>query len=82
MFDSDGNIQCTCAGRLPADNCRGYSTLVIGAVDWHIIGSLLAGSLPGIVLCSYVAVWIPEAALRLVPAVTLIVVASKLATIT
>jgi uncharacterized membrane protein YfcA len=43
------------------------------------MGSLLAGSLPGIFIGSYLAVRVPEKALRLVLAATLIVVASKLA---
>jgi len=40
---------------------------------------LLAGSLPGIVIGSYLATRVPETALRLLLAVTLIVVAGKLA---
>ena len=51
---------------------------MIGTVDWHILGSLLAGSLPGIVLGSYFAIRVPESALRLLLAATLIVVAGKL----
>ena len=67
------------AHAVPLTLIAGIGHWMIGAVDWHIIGSLLAGSLPGIVLGSYVAVRIPETALRLVLAATLIVVASKLA---
>jgi uncharacterized membrane protein YfcA len=44
---------------------------MIGTVDWHIIGSLLVGSLPGIALGSYIAVRVSEAALRLLLAATL-----------
>jgi hypothetical protein len=67
------------AHAVPLTLIAGVGHWIIGAVDWHIIGSLLAGSLPGIVLGSYVAVRIPESALRLVLAATLILVASKLA---
>jgi uncharacterized protein len=67
------------AHAVPLTLIAGIGHWVIGAVDWHIIGSLLVGSLPGIVLGSYVAVRIPETLLRLVLAATLIVVASKLA---
>jgi hypothetical protein len=67
------------AHAVPLTLIAGVGHWVIGAVDWHIIGSLLAGSLPGIILGSYVAVRIPEKALRLVLAATLILVASKLA---
>lgn len=51
----------------------------MGSVDWHIIGSLLAGSLPGIFVGSYFAIRVPERALRLVLAVTLFVVAGRIA---
>jgi len=51
----------------------------VGAVDWHLLGSLLVGSLPGILIGSYSAIRVPETALRLVLATTLIVVATKLA---
>jgi uncharacterized membrane protein YfcA len=67
------------AHAVPLTLIAGMGHWVIGAVDWHIIGSLLAGSLPGIVLGSYLAIRIPETALRLVLAATLIMVASKLA---
>ena len=51
---------------------------MIGTIDWHIFGSLLVGSLPGIILGSYIAIHVPESALRLLLAATLIVVAGKL----
>jgi hypothetical protein len=51
----------------------------MGAVDWHLMGVLLIGSLPGIVIGSYLAVRVPETALRLILATTLIIVAGKLA---
>ncbi|WP_137043298.1 sulfite exporter TauE/SafE family protein [Pseudolabrys sp. FHR47] len=50
----------------------------MGSVDWHIITSLLAGSLPGIFVGSYFAIRIPERALRLVLATTLFIVASRI----
>ncbi len=52
---------------------------MMGSVDWHIVGSLLVGSLPGIFVGSYFAIRIPERALRLVLATTLFVVASRIA---
>ena len=51
---------------------------MMGSVDWHIIGSLLVGSLPGIFVGSYFAIRMPERALRLVLATTLFVVASRI----
>ena len=67
------------AHAVPLTLAAGAGHWIIGTVDWHIMGSLLAGSVPGIVLGSYAAVRVPERALRLVLAATLILVAGKLA---
>jgi len=66
------------AHAVPLTLVAGAGHWMIGTVDWHIIGSLLVGSLPGIVLGSYVAVRVSETALRSLLAATLIVVAGKL----
>ena len=67
------------AHAVPLTLVAGAGHGMIGTVDWHLMGSLLAGSFPGILIGSYLAVRVPEAALRLVLATTLIVVSSKLA---
>jgi uncharacterized membrane protein YfcA len=67
------------AHAVPLTLAAGAGHWIMGTVDWHIISSLLVGSLPGIVLGSYVAIRVPERALRIVLAATLIVVAGKLA---
>src|SRR5215467_15516624 len=67
------------AHAVPLTLVAGAGHWIIGSVDWHIMGSLLAGSLPGIVLGSYMAVRVPERALRLVLATTLFIVASRIA---
>jgi len=67
------------AHAVPLTLIAGSGHWLMGAVDWHIIGSLLAGSLPGIFLGSYFAVHIPERALKLVLASVLLVVASRMA---
>jgi uncharacterized protein len=67
------------AHAVPLTLIAGVGHWMVGAVDWHIIGSLLVGSLPGIFLGSYFAVRVPETALRMLLAATLIVVAGKLA---
>jgi len=67
------------AHAVPLTLVAGAGHWLIGTVDWHIVGWLLAGSLPGIVLGSCLATRVPEAALRLLLAVTLVVVAGKLA---
>ena len=67
------------AHAVPLTLIAGSGHWLMGSVDWHIIGSLLAGSLPGIFLGSYCAVRIPERALKLVLATVLFVVAGRLA---
>ncbi len=67
------------AHAVPLTLVAGLGHWAIGSVDWHIIISLLAGSLPGIFIGSYFAVRIPERALQLILAATLFVVASKIA---
>ena len=44
-----------------------------------MLGSLLAGSLPGIIIGSYYSVRVPETVLRVILATTLLLVAGKLA---
>jgi uncharacterized protein len=67
------------AHAVPLTLVAGAGHWIIGSVDWHIMSSLLSGSVPGIILGSYVAVRVPERALQLALAVTLILVAGKLA---
>jgi uncharacterized membrane protein YfcA len=67
------------AHAVPLTLIAGLGHWSMGAVDWGIMGSLLAGSLPGIFIGSYFAIRIPERALRVVLATTLFVVASRLA---
>jgi uncharacterized membrane protein YfcA len=63
---------------VPLTLVAGAGHWVMGTVDWPTVGSLLAGSLPGIVVGSYIAVRVSEPALRFLLAVTLIVVSGKL----
>jgi hypothetical protein len=67
------------AHAVPLTLVAGAGHWIMGAVDWHLMTSLLVGSLPGIVIGSYSAIRVPETALRVVLATTLIVVATKLA---
>jgi uncharacterized membrane protein YfcA len=67
------------AHAVPLTLVAGTGHWMMGAVDWHLMGSLLVGSLPGILIGSYSAVRVPEMALRLLLAITLIAVATKLA---
>lgn len=66
------------AHAVPLTLIAGTGHWMMGSVDWHIIMSLLAGSLPGILVGSYFAIRVPERALRLILATTLFVVASRM----
>ena len=67
------------AHAVPLTLIAGMGHWAMGAIDWQLMGVLLIGSLPGIVIGSYCATRVPETALRLLLAVTLILVAGKLA---
>jgi uncharacterized protein len=67
------------AHAVPLTLVAGIGHWAMGSVDWGLMGVLLMGSLPGIVIGSYCAVRVPETVLRLVLASVLIVVAGKLA---
>lgn len=63
---------------VPLTLAAGLGHWFLGSIDVDILGSLLVGSIPGILIGSYTAAHIPERALRLILAVTLFVVAAKL----
>jgi uncharacterized membrane protein YfcA len=67
------------AHAVPLTLIAGLGHWTMGSVDWHIIASLLVGSLPGIFLGSYFANRVPERALQLILATTLLVVAGRMA---
>jgi uncharacterized protein len=67
------------AHAVPLTLVAGLGHWATGAIDWRLLGVLLVGSLPGILIGSYCAHRVPEAALRLVLAMTLILVAGNLA---
>jgi hypothetical protein len=66
------------AHAVPLTLVAGIGHWAMGAIDWQLMGVLLAGSLPGIILGSYLATRVRESALRLILAATLILVAGKL----
>jgi uncharacterized membrane protein YfcA len=67
------------AHAVPLTLVAGIGHWATGEIDWHLMGVLLVGSLPGILIGSYFAQRVPETALRLVLATTLILVAGNLA---
>lgn len=66
------------AHAVPLTLAAGIGHWLLGSVDFQIFGFLILGSVPGILLGSYAAVRIPERALRMVLAATLLAVATKL----
>ena len=66
------------AHAVPLTLVAGIGHWALGSVDWALMGVLLIGSLPGILIGSYFAVRVPETMLRLLLASVLILVASKL----
>ena len=67
------------AHAVPLTLIAGLGHWYLGSVNWMILGSLLVGSLPGIAIASQLAARVPDAALRVVMAVTLAVVGLRLA---
>jgi uncharacterized protein len=67
------------AHAVPLTLIAGTGHWMMGSVDWHVVGSLLVGSLPGIFVGSYFAIRVPERPLKLVLATTLFVVATRIA---
>src|SRR3984893_11660038 len=67
------------AHAVPLTLVAGLGHWATGAIDWRLMGVLLVGSLPGIVIGSYFANRVRETALRVVLAATLILVAGNLA---
>jgi uncharacterized membrane protein YfcA len=66
------------AHAVPLTLVAGIGHWLLGSIDWHLLGALLAGSLPGIVIGSYFSVRVPDAILRFTLATTLLLVAGRL----
>ena len=66
------------AHAVPLTLIAGMGHLATGGIDTGVLVSLLCGSLPGIILASLFAPRLPDRALRIILAVTLIIVAVRL----
>jgi uncharacterized protein len=66
------------AHAVPLTLAAGLGHWLLGSIDWPLLGSLLIGSIPGIVLGSQASVRVSETLLRPILAVTLMVVAVRL----
>jgi uncharacterized protein len=66
------------AHAVPLTLVAGLGHWWLGSMNWPLLTSLLSGSIPGIVLGSYLAARVPDAVLRPILAVTLVVVGGRL----
>lgn len=66
------------AHAVPLTLLAGAGYWFLGAVDWHLLGSLLSGSVPGVILGSLLAARVSASAIRGTLAAILCVVAAKL----
>ena len=66
------------AHAVPLTLVAGVGHWFLGSVDWPLLTSLLTGSVPGIILGSYISVHVPDAVLRPILATTLMVVGGRL----
>ena len=63
---------------VPLTLVAGIGHWFLGSIDWLVFAALILGSVPGILIGSYAAARVPETALRVVLALTLLAVAAKL----
>jgi uncharacterized protein len=63
---------------VPLTLVGGIGHWFLGSIDWQVFAALIIGSVPGILIGSYAAARFNETALRVVLAVTLLAVATKL----
>jgi hypothetical protein len=66
------------AHAVPLTLLAGTGHWILGSVDWPLLTSLLTGSVPGIIVGSYVSAHVPDAVLRPVLAATLTLVGGRL----
>ncbi len=66
------------AHAVPLTLLAGSGHWLLGSVDWHLLLSLLTGSIPGIIVGSLVAVRVPDRVIRPALACVLIVVGGRL----
>jgi len=71
-------ISSVIAHAVPLTLVAGVGHWWLGSVDWPLLVSLLCGSVPGIMLGSYLSAKIPDFVLRPILAVTLVVVGARL----
>jgi uncharacterized protein len=66
------------AHAVPLTLVGGIGHWYLGSVDWHLLVSLLTGSVPGIVVGSYLSARVPDKMLRPILSVMLILIGCRL----
>ncbi|MDE2585322.1 MAG: sulfite exporter TauE/SafE family protein [Betaproteobacteria bacterium] len=66
------------AHAVPLTLVAGTGHWLIGSVDWHLLGALLIGSIPGIWIGSHISAKVPDRILRPILASMLVLVGAKL----
>ncbi len=66
------------AHAVPLTLVAGLGHWELGSVDWPLLVSLLIGSVPGIIIGSYISTHVPDAVLRPILAVALLMVGGRL----
>jgi uncharacterized membrane protein YfcA len=66
------------AHAVPLTLIAGAGHWFLGSVDWPLLTALLTGSVPGIIIGSYISARVPDAVLRPILAATLVVVGGRL----
>jgi uncharacterized membrane protein YfcA len=66
------------AHAVPLTLLAGVGHWFLGSIDWSLLTSLLSGSIPGIIIGSYLASRVPDFALRAILAVTMAIVGSRM----
>jgi uncharacterized membrane protein YfcA len=63
---------------VPLTAVAGMGHMALGTVDIVLLGSLLLGSLPGIYIGSHLSAKVPEAVLRPVLAIMLLIIGTRM----
>lgn len=66
------------AHAVPLTLLAGAGHWYLGSINWGLLSTLLIGSVPGIVIGSYLAIWAREAVVRIALASVLVVVGARL----
>jgi uncharacterized membrane protein YfcA len=67
------------AHAVPLTLVAGFGYWILGSTDWVLLSSLLVGSMPGVILGSFVSARAPDWVLRPILATTLVLVGGRLA---